>query len=306
MSADVLSYALVLALLSPLPVPATAPGCPTGRGTLSAAEVSGVNVLRCGLIGRAVTEGPVGALIPAPGEGVSAARTATDGGEILDLLTDPGGILNVTVNTAAGALPIGADAGCRDRTEPAVRPRAARSVSWRLNLGGGVRGLAERSIERAIAAGARNLSTGRNDCGVRGKPGFEVGYDGRTSASTHISADSGCGGRPGSNVVDVGTLRGETSLGFTCTWWRGDRFWAHMRFARDARWTTNPNSLTCAGRYDLEGVATHEWGHAAGLQHAPGRHPWLTMAPAIKPCSGYARTFSAGEAAVLRRAYPIS
>lgn len=56
------------------------------------------------------------------------------------------------------------------------------------------------------------------------------------------------------------------------------------------------DSPSCAvqSEYDLQSVATHEWGHAFGMAHETSGQ-WETMYPYVNPCSYYWRSLGNGD-----------
>ena len=71
----------------------------------------------------------------------------------------------------------------------------------------------------------------------------------------------------------------------------------------DHRWYAS-KPASCSGRYDLQGVLTHEGGHAFGLAHvSESSHPALTLSGAIGACDSSARTLGLGDVRALRQLY---
>ena len=61
---------------------------------------------------------------------------------------------------------------------------------------------------------------------------------------------------------------------------------------------------SCTEGWDLQAVATHEFGHAFGLGHVKeGLHANLTMAPYILPCQSSEARLGLGDVRGLRALY---
>jgi predicted Zn-dependent protease len=75
---------------------------------------------------------------------------------------------------------------------------------------------------------------------------------------------------------------------------------------------TNPKPDACTDNstsndnvwWDLEGLVTHEYGHALGLDDInPDNHPTLTMRGTMGPCTINNRSLAKGDILGLRRIY---
>jgi hypothetical protein len=112
-----------------------------------------------------------------------------------------------------------------------------------------------------------------------------------------------CGSFNTTNKVGWGPLpRG--LIGWTCYWWRGDgRMVAtDMRLSRSSLVVIRfPKS--CSNRYDLQSLATHEWGHSWGLGHV--RNDKLTMHHFLPACSAAFRTLGLGDWRGMRKLYGL-
>jgi predicted Zn-dependent protease len=57
-------------------------------------------------------------------------------------------------------------------------------------------------------------------------------------------------------------------------------------------------------KYSVEGVGTHEFGHAFGLAHvSESSHPALTMSPVIQACQASETTLGLGDIQGLEAKY---
>ncbi|HZI11739.1 MAG TPA: matrixin family metalloprotease, partial [Myxococcus sp.] len=182
------------------------------------------------------------------------------------------------------------------------------TLHWRFNAGSTPAELTVDGAEDKLRAAASNITGGQNDCGLTDAIAASHSYEGRTTRSVAISPTNGCVGseRDGVNVVGFGDLQGGT-LGLACTWYSGDgaALESDIRLNKvDHVWTLNSESAGCSGRFGVEAVATHEFGHAFGLGHvSEADHAALTMSTAIAPCDASAATLGLGDVRGLRAKY---
>lgn len=114
-----------------------------------------------------------------------------------------------------------------------------------------------------------------------------------------------CGRPNGHNTVGWGQLPGDL-LGWTCYWWNGRRNMveADMRLDPGSRTVLSLPS-NCTDKFDVQSLATHEWGHAYGLSHPGTGHANLTMAHLLPPCSKAPRTLGLGDWRGMRKLYGL-
>jgi hypothetical protein len=151
------------------------------------------------------------------------------------------------------------------------------------------------------------MVTGRDDCGLVGSPRTAGRYLGQTTMRPNINSTQtsiACGRFNTSNTVGWGPLPGY--LGYTCYWWgsNGKMIAADMKLdPAEPIVATLP--VGCTYRFDLQSLATHEWGHAYGLNHPGPEHARLTMTARLTPCSYEARTLGLGDWRGMRRLYGL-
>jgi hypothetical protein len=153
------------------------------------------------------------------------------------------------------------------------------------------------AIIASIVAGHRAWDTTYNDCGFGDITNLVSYHIGSTAATAHTMAD-------GISVVDKGDLIGMDCAGaLACTWLFNNASGASSetdtRFNETMPWST----VGAGGAYDYQSVATHESGHAIGLDHASASSA-LTMFPTLPTGTTHARTLARGDILGMRARYP--
>ncbi len=258
----------------------------------------------CSLVGRVVYSGNSAVTIPPAGMGVGAAAARdASGGHALDL----------TVSTSLSGV-VTAEV---EAIEPVVAARQRRDVDpckdakynsgghawdaplrWTFNAASTPRHLKKARALRDIRAGANNIAGGHNDCGLARVSTVGSAFAGVSRTRPDIAVvgnNISCGGYNTNNSVDFGPLpRG--IFGWTCFWWdsTGEMVAADMRISNSPAVVTKVPK-NCRSRFDLQAIATHEWGHAFGLGHVSAVNRNLTMPPLLLSCSGDQRTLGLGD-----------
>ncbi|WP_083420881.1 matrixin family metalloprotease [Curtobacterium sp. MCBA15_009] len=162
------------------------------------------------------------------------------------------------------------------------------TIRWRYNPSG-----AKVTKPTAVQAGAQAWTGTVSVCGETVRSAVTQRYLGTAKQRPAVTADGGCGASNGTSVVGWGSLPGAT-LALTCTWSTTDgvALESDQRYSTTQRWSS---TATCSGpRYDLRGIATHEWGHTVGLGHTAQRSG-LVMKPASPVCDTAQRTLGLGD-----------
>jgi Matrixin len=171
-------------------------------------------------------------------------------------------------------------------------------------------GLTQATALPAIKAGTQSIVKVNNDCGQADFIERTAPYKGTTTVGTGINGSTNSCATDAKNVVDIGKLAG--LAGLACTWHNTTppRYIteADIRLSKDTPWTVTPDAEGCFNLITLQGVMTHERGHAFGLAHTDGAppdytHAPQTMYPATFPCSSYNHTLGAGDMAALNVLY---
>ncbi len=294
-----------------------------GRGPINAAELRfGVSTSACSLVGRVVVSGDVSVVIPSAGGGVAAdgvGTTATPGTSLR--VTNVGGVVTATSESSSLA-DTAARPGVRVRTAalggspPACQDGAFKQEghAWKTTLKWGYHSastpgrMTARGAVTAIRRGIENIRDGQDNCGLAGQPRASSDYVGSTAAKPNIVVKDGsvrCGSRNSRNTVGWGSLPGNL-LGWTCYWWnaRQNMVEADMRLDPSRR-TVLSYPANCSSKFDLQSLATHEWGHVFGLSHPGSGHANLTMTHLLPPCSKAPRTLGLGDWRGMRKLYGL-
>jgi hypothetical protein len=207
------------------------------------------------------------------------------------------------VGTAVGAG--GSPSACSDKKYKFLGPGASwqSALDWRFRISSTPTGLNRQAVLNVLKQSFRNIVDSRNDCGMADQVGATQTYLGTTSRKPGVSADGACTGQDGHNVVGFGRLNGGFS-GYTCIWWVGDEIVeADIRLDKLTPWALTEKS--CNGELMLEGLMTHEVGHAYGLGHVgEANHGRLTMSTFIdRLCDNQEAVLGRGDVLGLRALY---
>ncbi|HEX5994783.1 MAG TPA: matrixin family metalloprotease [Jiangellales bacterium] len=163
--------------------------------------------------------------------------------------------------------------------------------------------------EKDVRAGAYNIDVGYNDCGLTQSMGTDLAYGGFTFDGADINSDGTCNARDGKNVAAFGYSSSWTRLATACTWtsWR---YGPDYIIEGDIEFNNGSNRFFyylpsgCSDRYELQGVATHEFGHIFGLGHVSEQYyPRMTMSPIATACSYSDKSLGRGDWQGLRKRY---
>lgn len=184
---------------------------------------------------------------------------------------------------------------CTNATYTKLGYRWKAPVRWSYNPAGQV--VAGSS---AIRAGADAWTGPVAACNRKATSAADQQLLGTTTQAPGVTATGGCGAASGVSVVGWGALRAGT-LAVTCVWSRaGVAVEVDQRYTTGQRWAS---TTACSGpRFDLRGVATHEWGHAFGLGHT-AQSSGLVMKPASTTCEVAQRTLGLGDLAGIDALY---
>jgi len=207
--------------------------------------------------------------------------------------------------------PLLAAAGTGGVTDPCKEPaythngsKFTREYRWLFSAGTVPPGLDERAVEGSLRRAVQTITGSRNGCGLADLVGATSSYRGRTSARPNITDSSTCGTPDGKSEVGFGKLS-STDLGLTCFWTRnGHTVEADIKLNKAAYDWYVKRPAICSKSWSIEAVATHEFGHAFGLNHVSETTDGaLTMSPLILPCQHSETTLGLGDVRGLRALY---
>jgi hypothetical protein len=213
--------------------------------------------------------------------------TADPHGSALERLRAAAGGPTASAPQAATSAAAAKPSSCTNKTYSKLGVRWSAPVQWRYNPAGQpVAGAA------AIRAGADAWTGAIASCGKKVTTTAGERLLGTTTQAVGVTTSGGCGTASGASVVGFGALPAGT-LAVTCVWSRsGVAVEADQRYTTRQQWSV---ATTCSGaRFDLRGVATHEWGHAFGLGHT-AQTSGLVMKPASTTCETGQRTLGLGD-----------
>lgn len=308
---------LTVGIISPAAqtAPDTYEACGPARETISAPALpETVEVEKCPVGERVITDNGIGTALPDPGESIYVDALTTEGSQELEVTHYRNGTLELEhVGDESGSeAEVGAAASgpgeCRDTARTNLNHRVDSILSWKFNRGTTPRELTQKAALRALKAGGANITNTRNSCHMGDRVPQEAGlsYAGKTSLHAEITANAHCVSGDGMTVVSFGELpRGV--LAVACFPSSGTVRASDVKFNKTHfNWTTRPGSRSCNKEYDLASVMTHERGHTFGLGHvSEDSHGNLTMSQRINgTCQSSERTLGRGDVLGLDDKYP--
>jgi hypothetical protein len=279
--------------------------CAPGEETIDARALPAAVVTpeRCPVAGREIEDGEVGSAVPPPGESVHAEVLTTTGAEELEVGRREDGTIELEFvgedSEAAGEDFAKADGPgeCSDPEYTLGERRLSSALRYRFNRATTPSELRPGDAADAIRRGGTRVANTKSNCRMGDRVPVGLVYEGKTGQGTNIDGLS-CGDNDGNSVVAFGDLPGGV-LAATCNWGRYDSTVASdVKINKQGvRWTTSPRSKSCQGRWDLEGVMTHERGHTFGMGHVSEMgHGNLTMSTNVNgPCQMAERSLGRGD-----------
>lgn len=161
---------------------------------------------------------------------------------------------------------------------------------------------ATRELKKAV----NNNSQGSNGCGLADQIDLPNNFQGNTTQASDVTSQPACKSNPQpTNVTEFGPMGGGGILAATCTYTSGGNITdADVRLNTNFEWWEGTGG--CSGQvFGLQGVQTHEYGHAVGMGHVDeANHGNLTMSTNINgTCSNFEASLGQGDVLGLRSLY---
>jgi hypothetical protein len=249
--------------------------------------------------------------VPAAGEIVTLVADADDGTHLELTLANRDGLVELLVN-APTVEPIviaaGASAPCQDGAYNLSGHKWTTEYRWMFAAGTTPTANSRDNVETAIVRAANAIQNSRNDCGLADNVSATQRYLGRTATRPNIPATTttlSCGTRDNTSSVGFGGLP-KAYLGAACTWTDGNghALEGDVKLSTRHDWFALDVPSSCSGRFGVQPVMAHEFGHVFGLAHvSESNHPNLTMSTAVSSCSNGAYSLGLGDVRALRQLY---
>lgn len=167
-----------------------------------------------------------------------------------------------------------------------------RTVEWQYNPAGEKGKGSAATLQRAANRWKGNL---QDPCGNTGYSSLRTSYAGTTTRTALPTQAGGCGAfAVAKNTKGWGTLPKGT-LAATCTYTVGAApHRSDQKYSTNYIWNTGSGTSCSGTRYDLQGVATHEFGHTYGLGHSQQSNQQV-MKPYVGTCESAMRTLGRGD-----------
>lgn len=275
---------------------------------------------RCPVADRTIVDASgVGTELPDPGTAIYPELIFPEGSQQLVVENPVGGTFTVgKAGTESGSEPSNVEAspplppdaassnGCGVPNAYSYFPfRVLGQLNWSYNAPSTPNEMSVDRVEEALRIGGSNITQVHNPCGLPDGVGAGLAYNGRTAQNTDINSDGSCSNRDNLSVVGFGTLPRALALHCPKVGSNGGVISSDISFNKaDFDFTANI-SPSCSGRWDVQGIMTHERGHTFGMAHiSEDLHPVQTMSPVINgPCQGSERSLGEGDATGLNRKY---
>ena len=125
---------------------------------------------------------------------------------------------------------------------------------------------------------------------------FAFEYDGSTTATTQ--------GYNQKNEVIFRNASSGSAIATAYTWYSGDTILDSDIIFWDAAFQFFVGSSGCSGGFYIEDIATHEFGHSAGIDHT--LVSGATMYPSVSYCSTHPRSLASDDLDAIEALYPPS
>jgi len=194
-------------------------------------------------------------------------------------------------------------APCSDTKYNLIGPKWKSTLKWSYKSSTTPAGLTTSAVVQVLKRAFNNITTENNDCGRPDRVSATSSYLGTTSNGLGVTKAGACGSSDGHNTVGFGALPAGY-LALTCVRSLGTSITEiDIRLATAGQWALS--FAGCFNEYMLEAVATHEVGHAYGMDHVgEANHGRLTMSVFIDgTCENQESTLGLGDMKGLEALY---
>lgn len=296
--------------------------CDLPGGTLTLQTIP-KNAQACNAVDRVVAHDGMRLRIPPPGYGVGTEALKPESAVTFTITTAPDDTITYYIDDdpTSGALSsgliTGGPAACSDSYYNLNDAKRDSQLQWYVGDGSNPAAASDSEFAGALVRAVNHIQDA-NDCSMPDQVSASADYYGTTNRESEFDLVDGgyeCESyffQDGYNVVDASNLdnHGDPPVAAACWWmvWSTgyDRITSSdIRFnIEDFNFTLTPRSSGCFNDFDVQGVATHEFGHAFGMGHvAEKSHGYLTMSTSLDPCAVGARTLGKGDILGLRDLY---
>jgi len=264
--------------------------------------------------GDVVTVNGISVTAPTTAGAVALSVDRADGNsQILLVTTDSAGRVTVSDDSdaAAGATAQVPPPKCNDPAFSVINGSSWPSTyNWNFRKATTPNEMTRKAATRELKKAVNNITNASNGCGLADRVGLTNNYQGSTTQASDVNSVPACASAAGNqNVTEFGPINGGGGniLAATCTYSTGSNgtiVAADVRINTNFEWWEGTGS--CSGStFGLQGVQTHEYGHAVGMGHvSEATSGNLTMSTNINgTCSNFEASLGKGDVLGLNSLY---